>query len=62
MLAVIHGIEKLVFVDEAPQYKVNQPKKEHEPGAGKNAVYCTDYKYQDSLRQVISIAEDRWLY
>lgn len=44
MLAVIHCVEELVFVDKSSDDEVKQAKKQHKPGTRQDTVHDTDYE------------------
>lgn len=59
---MIHRVEELVFVDEIPDDKVEQAKKQHKPRAWQDAVHNANDKDKQGLRKVEAITEDRWLH
>ena len=62
MLTVVHRIEKLVFVGESSNDKIQQAKKQHKPGARQNAIHDANNEDEYRLRKVEAIAEDGGLH
>ena len=58
MLAVVHGVEELVLVDEGADEEVEQAEEEDEPGAREDGVDDADDVDEDRLREVEAVAED----
>lgn len=61
MLAVVHSVEKLVFVDETAEAEVYQAKQDYQPRAGKNTVDDADDEYQERLGEIVAVAKNGWL-
>lgn len=62
VLAVVHGVEELVFVREAADHEVDEAEEQHPPGRRENAVYGADDENKNGLRKVEAIAEHRRLH
>ena len=62
MLTVVHGVEELVFVDEAANEEVDEAEEEDEEGAGEDAVDGTDDEDQDRLGEEKAIRKHWRLY
>lgn len=60
MLLVVHGVQKLIFVDELADGEVYQPEKANQPRAGENTVHHTNDQNEDRLWDGKPVAERRW--
>ena len=58
---MIHGVEKLVFVDETPDHEVYQAENLNQFGIWENAINNADCEYKESLGQIEAITEYRRL-
>lgn len=58
---MVHGVEQLVFVDEASNDEVDQTEEEDQPRALKHAVHGADDENQECLWKVEAVTEDGWL-
>ena len=58
VLAVVHGVEELVLVDEGAEKEVEQAEEEDEPGTREGGVDDADDEDEDRLREVEAVAED----
>lgn len=54
---MVHGVEELVFVDEAAEEEVEQAEEEDEPAAGEDGVDDADDVDEDRLREVEAVGE-----
>ena len=55
---MVHGVEELVFVDEAAEEEVEQAEEEDEPAAGQDGVDDADDVDEDRLGEVEAVGED----
>lgn len=60
MLLVVHGVEQLVFVDEAADSEVDETEEADDVRAGEDAVDDCDYENEDCLWEGKAVAECRW--
>ena len=61
VLAVVHGIQELVFVDEASNQEVGEAGEDDFPAVSKDTVDDANYEDQNCLWQVKAVAESRRL-
>jgi len=59
---MIHGIEKLVLVDEASKDEIEEASQEDTPRFAENAVHNADDENKHDLRKVEAVAKHRRLY
>lgn len=57
MLLVIHGVEQLVFVDEAADGEVDEAEEADDVRAGEDTVHDSDYEDEDCLWERKAVAE-----
>ena len=55
---MVHGVEKLVFIDEGAKEEVEEAEEEDEPGTGEDGVDDADDVDEDCLWEVEAVAED----
>ena len=58
---MVHGVEQLVFVDEASNEEVDQTEEKDEPRALKDAVHSANDENQECLWKIEAVTENWWL-
>jgi len=61
MLPVIHGVKQLILVHVEADDEVDEAGKQNLPGRSEHAVDNADQEYEQSLREVETVAKVGWL-